>query len=76
MHYKWEKKSVVVCLLILAGLFFLVNQIFQDQPAAKPVDFVFIFIAFITLFPLIIFNQRPRLSRCVYQYNRRAPPSK
>ena len=73
MH-KWKKKFVVIALFIFAALIFLGNDLFKDDPAVKQLEFVFIFFAYIILFPLIVSQQKPRLTRWAYQYNRRAPP--
>ena len=71
---KWKKNVALAALFILAGIIFLGNNLFKNDPAVEPLPFVFIFFAYITLFPLIISQQRPRLIRWAYQYNRRAPP--
>jgi len=73
MH-KWEKNVALIALFIFVGLILLGNDIFKNDPAAKQLEFVFIFFAYIALFPLIISQQKPRLNRWAYQYNRRAPP--
>jgi membrane protein YdbS with pleckstrin-like domain len=74
MQNTWKKQFIIVGLIILFSAVILFSEIFQDQPAVDKTPFIFIFIAYVTLFPLIITHERPRFSRCVYQYNHRAPP--
>jgi len=74
MQNTWKKKFVIVGLIILFSAVILFSEIFQDEPVVDKTPFIFFFIAYVTLFPLIITHERPRFSRCVYQYNRRAPP--
>jgi hypothetical protein len=74
MHFKWKNTFVVVTLFIIAGLLFLGNRVFEDNPAISPTGFIFIFIFYIVFFPLIIPDKRPGLDLWVKQFNRRAPP--
>jgi hypothetical protein len=70
----WKKKFVIVGLAVIFIVFVLFNETFPDKPVVDKTPFIFLFIAYITLFPLVITQERPRFSRWVYQYNRRAPP--
>jgi hypothetical protein len=74
MYNNWKKKFVTVGLLVLFSATILITQIFRGEPAVTQLDFIFIFIAYIILFPLIIIQERPQFNRCVYQHHRRAPP--
>jgi hypothetical protein len=74
MSNTWKKKFIIVGLAVIFIAFVLFNEIFPDKPVVDKIPFIFLFIAYITLFPLVITQERPRFSRCVYQYNRRAPP--
>ncbi len=71
----WKKRAGIVFLLLAVSVVLLFQQAFQDVPAVKATGFLFIFIAFITLFPLSIARERPGLSRYVSSNNNRAPPS-
>lgn len=74
MFHKWEKKLVFVGLVILLSLAVLYTQVFHDNPGVETTPFVFLFLGYIILFPLIITTIRPRLCRYVFQYHRRGPP--
>jgi len=69
-----RKKHLIICTAILITAALLLYELFQVDPAVVEIGFVFIFIAYITLFPLAIIYERPRLSRCIYSFHLRAPP--
>ena len=73
MNKTW-KKHLIICTAIFISAAFLLYEFFQVDPAVVELEFVFIFIAYITLFPLAIIYERPRLSRCIYSFHLRAPP--
>jgi uncharacterized membrane protein len=69
-----RKKHLIICTAILISAALLLYEFFQVDPAVIEIGFVFIFIAYITLFLLVIQFERPRLSRCIYSFHLRAPP--
>jgi hypothetical protein len=71
---KTRKKHLIICTAIFISAAILLYELFQVDPAIVDIGFVFIFIAYITLFPLVITYERPRLSRCFYSFHLRAPP--
>ena len=74
MNKTW-KKYVIICTAIFIIAALLLYELFRVDPVIAELEFVFIFIAFITLFPLVIIDERPRLSRCFHSFHLRAPPS-
>jgi len=71
--FRVQKKQFAVFLFtvfIAAAIFLLLHV----EQGTLPIDFVFIFIASIVLYPLIIIGERPRLSRPVSSHHLRAPP--
>jgi hypothetical protein len=71
---KTRKKHLIICTAIFISAALLLYELFQVDPVIVEIEFVFIFIAYITLFPLVIIAERPRLSRCIYSFHLRAPP--
>ena len=74
MNVKWKNKLVVFCLVVFIAAVLFYYQSFQDKPALSKIPFIFLFIAYVAFFPLAIIHESPPLSRCAYQFNRRAPP--
>jgi hypothetical protein len=74
MFNRWKKNFVIVGLVIVFSLAVLYTQVFHDNPGVEKTPFIFLFLGYVVLFPLIITTIRPRLSRYVYQYHRRGPP--
>jgi len=73
MNKTWKKHVTIgTAIFIIAAL--LLYELFRVDPVIADVEFVFIFITFITLFPLVITAERPRLSRCFHSFHLRAPP--
>jgi hypothetical protein len=70
----WKSKLLAVCVLAVSVVVILYYQPFQDEPALKSIDFLFIFIAIVILSRLAISHQRPGLSRYVLSFQNRAPP--
>jgi drug/metabolite transporter (DMT)-like permease len=70
----WKKRLFILWLLGFLITVVLYYELLQDNPAAQPGDFVFIFFAYVTFFPLIITRERPRQSAWVFPFNRRPPP--
>jgi hypothetical protein len=73
MNKNW-KKHLIICTAIFISAALLLYELFQVDPVIVEIEFVFIFIAYITFFPLVIIYERPRLSRCIYSFHLRAPP--
>jgi len=73
MNKTW-KKHLIICTVIFVSAALLFYELFRVDPVIAEIEFVFIFIAFITLFPLVILYERPRFSRCTYSFHLRAPP--
>jgi hypothetical protein len=73
MNKTWKKHLIIGTAIFISAVF-LLYELFQVDPVIAEVEFVFIFIAFITLFPLVIIYEHPRLSRCIYSFHLRAPP--
>jgi len=73
--FRVQKKQFAVFLftVFIAAAIFLQGVLHVEQ-GTLPIDFVFIFIASIVLYPLIIIGERPRLSRPVSSHHLRAPP--
>jgi hypothetical protein len=70
-----NQRVLVLGLLVVACIAILLRGIWLEEPAVNTVDFYFIFVAYIVLFPLAIAGQRPQSSRRIYPFNRRPPPS-
>jgi hypothetical protein len=73
MNKTW-KKHLIICTAIFISTVLLLYELFQVDPVIVEIEFVFIFIAYVTFFPLVLISERPRLSRCLYSFHLRAPP--
>jgi hypothetical protein len=73
MNKTW-KKHLIICTAIFISAALLLYELFQVDPVIVEIEFVFIFITYITLFLLAITSERPRLSRCIFSFHLRAPP--
>ncbi len=73
MNKTWKKHLILGTAIFISSVL-LLYELFQVDPVIAEIEFVFIFIAFIALFPLVIIDERPRLSRCIYSFHLRAPP--
>lgn len=72
-----QRKLLFYAFLGIFGLFVLVSQLLPDVQVEKAIGsggFLFIFIAYITFFPLIIRQARPLLSNVIYPFHSRPPP--
>jgi len=71
---KTREKHLIICTVIFVSAALLLYELFQVDPVIAEIEFVFIFFAYVMLFPLVIIYERPRLSRCIYSFHLRAPP--
>jgi hypothetical protein len=76
MNISWKKKFLFICCVVFLSLLILLDEFLQvnPQPAAHPLEFLFLFFAYVIPFPVIMTQKHPKFNRRIYRYDRRPPP--